>query len=135
MTMSIMWNPRTVGVALLAGLAALVLVVEPVGMVGAAQSRREAEGARLLRGSLDLHVHMDPRTPGAGTGSDRADLSTVRLARARGMRGLLKRDHPVLIVETGSQETVSLLGGLDYTVERLPGSSNLLCRPRITKPT
>ena len=64
--MSFVWNPRTLGVVLLAGLATLVLVVEPVGMVGAAQSRREAAGARLLRGSLDLHVHMDPRTPGSG---------------------------------------------------------------------
>ncbi len=91
--MSFVWNPRTLGVVLLAGLATLVLVVEPVGMVGAAQSRREAEGARLLRGSLDLHVHMDPRTPGSGTGGDRADLSTVRIARERGMRGLLIKDH------------------------------------------
>jgi hypothetical protein len=28
-----------------------------------AQSSREADGARLLKGALDLHFHMDPWTP------------------------------------------------------------------------
>jgi FkbM family methyltransferase len=74
---------------------------------------------------------------------DELSLPTVRLVKIdveghelpalRGMRELIQRDHPVLIVETGSQETTNLLGSLDYTVERLPGSSNLLCRPRTTR--
>jgi FkbM family methyltransferase len=58
------------------------------------------------------------------------DVEGHELPALHGMRGLLARDHPVLIVETGSQETLSFLGSLDYAVERLPGSSNLLCRPR-----
>jgi FkbM family methyltransferase len=62
------------------------------------------------------------------------DVEGHELPALHGMRRLLQRDHPVLIVETGSQETTSLLGGLDYTVERLPGSSNLLCRPKTTYP-
>jgi len=45
----------------------------------------------------------------------------------RGMRRLLERDHPVLIVETSAPETVGMLTGLGYTVARLPGSSNILC--------
>jgi len=57
------------------------------------------------------------------------DVEGHELPALRGMRGLLARDHPVLIVETDSRETMSFLGGLDYTFERLPGSSNLLCRP------
>ena len=71
---------------------------------------------------------------------DELSLPTVRLVKIdveghelpalRGMRELIQRDHPVLIIETGSQETTNLLGSLDYTVERLPGSSNLLCRPK-----
>ena len=71
---------------------------------------------------------------------DKLSLPTVRLVKIdveghelpalRGMRELIQRDHPVLIIETGSQETTNLLGSLDYTVERLPGSSNLLCRPK-----
>jgi hypothetical protein len=60
------------------------------------------------------------------------DVEGHELPALRGMRRLLQRDHPVLIVETGSQETTTLLGSLDYTVERLPGSSNLLCRPKTT---
>jgi len=74
---------------------------------------------------------------------DELSLPTVRLVKIdveghelpalRGMRELIQRDHPVLIIETGSQETTNLLGSLDYTVERLPGSSNLLCRPRTTR--
>jgi len=44
------------------------------------------------------------------------------------MRSLLERDHPVLIVETGSDETLELIKSIGYEVERLPGSSNVLCR-------
>jgi FkbM family methyltransferase len=56
------------------------------------------------------------------------DVEGHELPVLRGMRRLLERDHPVLIVETGSQETVDLLHSLGYLTERLPGSSNLLCR-------
>jgi FkbM family methyltransferase len=56
------------------------------------------------------------------------DVEGHELAVLRGMRRLLERDHPILIVETGAQETVDLLIGLGYVTERLPGSSNLLCR-------
>jgi FkbM family methyltransferase len=48
----------------------------------------------------------------------------------QGMRQLIERDHPVLIVETGAQETIDLLHSFGYVTERLPGSSNLLCRQR-----
>jgi len=58
------------------------------------------------------------------------DVEGHELPALRGMHGLLQRDHPALIVETGSQESTALLSSLNYTVERLPGSSNLLCRPR-----
>jgi FkbM family methyltransferase len=60
------------------------------------------------------------------------DVEGHELPALQGMRGLLARDHPVLIVETSSQESMTLLSSLDYAVERLPGSSNLLCRPRTT---
>jgi FkbM family methyltransferase len=56
------------------------------------------------------------------------DVEGHELPVLRGMRALLERDHPVLIVETSSQETIELLHGLGYATERLPGSSNLLCR-------
>jgi hypothetical protein len=58
------------------------------------------------------------------------DAEGHELSVLRGMRRLLERDHPVLIVETGSRDTTELLGDLDYFSERLPGSSNLLCEHR-----
>jgi FkbM family methyltransferase len=46
----------------------------------------------------------------------------------RGLSKLLARDHPTLIVETGSPDTDKALGEMGYRTERLPGSPNLLCR-------
>jgi hypothetical protein len=59
------------------------------------------------------------------------DVEGHELPALQGMRVLLARDHPVLIIETGSQETMTFLSDLGYAHERLPGSSNLLCRPRV----
>lgn len=63
------------------------------------------------------------------------DVEGHELPALQGMRGLLERDHPVLIVETSSQESTALLNSLDYAVEHLPGSSNLLCSPLTTART
>src|ERR1700687_6166876 len=84
-------NRRRLGIARAATCAAGGLVRKPFGRVGTAQASREAEGARLLKGALDLHFHMDPWTPGATTGQ--AHFAEVRVARARGMRGLVIKDH------------------------------------------
>ena len=87
--MSRTWNRRAFGIALMAGFAVLGLLAKPP--VGAAQSSREADGARLLKGALDLHFHMDPWPPGALNGN--ANIETVRVARSRGLRGLVIKDH------------------------------------------
>lgn len=58
------------------------------------------------------------------------DVEGHELPVLQGMRRLIERDHPVLIVETGDQATTDLLHSLGYVTERLAGSSNLLCRPR-----
>src|SRR5712691_11645175 len=87
--MSGTWNRGTLGVALLAAVTALGLLAKP--QFGAAQSSREADGARLLKGALDLHFHMDPWPPGALNGQ--AGIAEVRVARLRGMRGLVIKDH------------------------------------------
>lgn len=55
------------------------------------------------------------------------DVEGHELPVLQGMRRLIERDHPVLIVETSGQETIELLHSLGYVTERLPGSSNLLC--------
>ncbi len=48
----------------------------------------------------------------------------------KGMRGILERDHPLLIVEDNSPEIVTFLDALAYQSERLSGSSNRIFRPR-----
>jgi hypothetical protein len=95
--MSGTWNRRTLGasrlVPLLVPRLAIVAAIALLANLGvaAAQSSREADGARLLKGALDLHFHMDPWTPGATNGQ--AGIAEVRVARARGMRGLVIKDH------------------------------------------
>ena len=86
--------------------------------------------AHLAPGEGDLKVLTLPL--------DALSLPAIRLVKMdveghempalRGMRGVIERDHPVLIVETGSQETLQFLKDLGYAVERLPGSSNVLCQ-------
>jgi FkbM family methyltransferase len=56
------------------------------------------------------------------------DAEGHELPILRGMRALLERDHPVLILETGSSDATGVLAALGYGTERLPGSSNLLCK-------
>jgi len=80
---------RALAIALLAAVIAAGLVAKP--LVAAAPSTREADGARLLKGALDLHFHMDPWVPDAATGQ--AGIAEIRIAQARGMRGVVIKDH------------------------------------------
>jgi FkbM family methyltransferase len=116
----------------------------------AASDRVAIAGMQIPRFESGLSNYYQARLSAGSSGLavltlsiDELSLPPVRLVKIdveghempalRGMRGLLARDHPALIVESGSQETMTFLGSLDYTVERLPGSSNLLCRPRTTE--
>ncbi len=47
-----------------------------------------------------------------------------------GMRNLIERDHPILIVETGVPAVVDGLAALGYAPEKLEGSPNFLFRAR-----
>ena len=47
-----------------------------------------------------------------------------------GMRELINRWHPVLVVETGSREVIVGLEALGYVAEKLPDSPNVVFRPR-----
>jgi Family of unknown function (DUF6282) len=85
------WRRWRFDIVIAAAIAATGLLPGPVGLVGVAQTGRAAEGARLLKGALDLHFHMDPWVPGAKTGQ--AHFAEVRVARERGMRGLVLKDH------------------------------------------
>jgi hypothetical protein len=82
-----MLDRRDVLVASAAALAATLIAPSRPAF---AQSNRDADGARLLKGALDLHFHMDPWTPDRFRG---AGIEEVRVARSRGMRGLVIKDH------------------------------------------
>jgi FkbM family methyltransferase len=88
-------------------------------------------------------AHLVPGTTGLSVLTlqiDALELPRIKLVKIgaeghelpvlRGKRRLLERDHPVLIVETGSAETTEFLSSFDYFSERPPGSSNLLCEHR-----
>jgi hypothetical protein len=87
MTMNVTRKTRVFGIVVLAVFTALVLLQKPI----AGESSREADGARLLRGAIDMHFHVDATTP-AGTG-EQADIAKVRVARMRGLRGLVLKNH------------------------------------------
>lgn len=75
------------GIAVLAVLAILILFPRPIS----SQSSREADGARLLRGAIDMHFHMD--APVLDGSHEQATIATVRVAESRGMRGLVIKNH------------------------------------------
>jgi FkbM family methyltransferase len=56
------------------------------------------------------------------------DAEGHELPVLRGMHRILERDHPTVIVETSAPQVADLLKSLDYRIERLAGSSNLLCQ-------
>jgi len=50
------------------------------------QPSTNADADRLLNGAIDIHLHIDPRPYGA-------DISTLRLAASRGVRGVVIKNH------------------------------------------
>lgn len=52
------------------------------------------------------------------------DVEGHEMAVLSGMRRLLDRDHPLLIIEGDSDEIASYLQGLSYSYEKLSGSPN-----------
>ena len=78
-------NRRTLVAASTAVLAAFGLLAEPLGISALAQSNQlAADGARLMRGAVDLHYHVDPGY---------SDLGHLRAARAAGVRALILKNH------------------------------------------
>ena len=99
------WKPSTLGVLAVTMGALLGVGTAPLG-AGAGQAGAAGSTDRLLAGSIDFHAHglpdMEERTV------DSADLA--RMARDRGMRGLVLKNH--------FDPTASLV----YTVRRqVPG--------------
>lgn len=82
------------------GMGAAVLVFVAVGLLtkpAASQNAQNAppsradEGARFLKGAIDMHFHMDAATPGRPPGF--ANIEDVRNAQQHGMRGVVIKNH------------------------------------------
>lgn len=87
--------------------------------------------ARLSEGSTDcrvLTVRLDALALPHRIRLMKIDAEGNDPAVLRGAEALLARDHPTLIVETGSSEVVEYLRGFGYTSEKLPRSPNTLFR-------
>src|SRR5260370_38527083 len=82
---------RETGKFLAMGFLSLLTIVGLVVKSSYGQSNREAEGARLLRGAIDMHFHMDPRR--ADGSHDEGVIESIRIAQARGVRALVLKSH------------------------------------------
>src|SRR5262245_6015228 len=84
-TMHFTWNCRMLVSAFVVALVCVGLLVGPSGIAGQTQSSPQtAIGARLMRGAVDLHYHVDP---GYGT------YENLAQAKAAGVRALLLKNH------------------------------------------
>jgi hypothetical protein len=87
--MSIARNSRAFAGFGLAVFATLALLATPAGKAGAAQRGNQDDAARALDGAIDIHVHSSPDN--VERSIDGIEVSI--LARARGMRGLVLKNH------------------------------------------
>ena len=97
-------------------MAATTALCTLVAMLGTppsarAQSVADTDATRLLSGAIDIHLHIDPRPYGA-------DISTLRLAKSRGVRGVVIKNHyePTLDVSLLLRREIrglEILGGID----------------------
>jgi FkbM family methyltransferase len=87
--------------------------------------------ANLSQGKPDLNVltlRLDALPLPHSVRLIKIDAEGHDPAVLRGAEALLARDHPFLIVETGSSDVAEHLRSFGYTSERLPGSPNTLFR-------
>ena len=82
--MKIQCNGRVLAVTLAAALLSSGVIAR-LAVIGIAQSNQQAaDGARLMRGAVDLHYHVDP---GYGV------YENLAQAKAAGVRALLLKNH------------------------------------------
>src|SRR6266436_6680964 len=84
--MRITCDSQRLVIAFTAVLVSVGPLARPFGIVGLAQSSQQAApgGARLMRGAVDLHYHVDPGY---------SDMGHLRAARAAGVRALILKNH------------------------------------------
>ena len=91
----------------------------------------EAHLAPAQAGELSvLTLAIDSLRVGHPIALVKIDAEDHEAAVLAGMKNLIEKDHPVLIVETGSMAVVETLSALGYVPEILPGSPNFLFRPK-----
>jgi len=78
--------------ALLALASACVLTIGPRVLISAAHAQSDIDP--VIRGSIDIHAHLDPDGYGPGGNGRSLDvLELAELARAAGMRGFVIKQH------------------------------------------
>lgn len=90
----------------------------------------EAQLAPAANGGLAvMTLAIDSLGIGHRIALAKIDAEDHEAAVLAGMEKLIRRDHPVLIVETGSPAVVSSVASMGYVPEKLPGSPNFLFKP------
>jgi hypothetical protein len=104
---------RAVGVGLALGLAALG---PGLGSAQSAQSAQD-EGARLLRGAVDVHVHTAPDSRPRALDA----IEAARFARDRGMRAIVLKNHyewtsGLAFIVRQAVPGIEVFGGIDLNL-------------------
>jgi len=116
-------------------LAAVMALHGPAGPVAAVgQSRGASTGNEDLKGAIDIHVHTIPDSEPWRVDS----IEAARLARARGMRGLVLKSHwePTATIAYLVRQQVpgiEVFGGIDLS--RAVGGINAAAVEQMTKIT
>jgi hypothetical protein len=105
---------------------ALLVCVAALSHTAHGQSFKETEGAKLLKGAIDMHFHMDPAL--ADGSHDEATIATIRVARERGIRALVIKSHSeptsTLAYQLGlDMSNIQLFGGV--VMNRSNGGMNV----------
>ncbi len=91
----------------------------------------EAHLAPAQAGGLSvLTLAIDSLRVGHPIALVKIDAEDHEAAVLAGIKNLIGKDHPVLIVETGSKAVVDTLSSSGYIPKKLPGSPNFLFRPK-----
>src|SRR5262245_51059258 len=113
-------------------LTAGVLWITPVG----ARQTGNDEVARLLAGSIDIHVHSDPDDRPRSIDA----IDVAKLAKTRGMRAIVLKNHydptgPLAYIVRKEVPGIEVFGGVDLNLTRseehtseLQSLRHLVCR-------
>ncbi|MGE5522229.1 MAG: FkbM family methyltransferase [Rhodospirillaceae bacterium] len=98
----------------------------PEGLANYYQARVVSDAAALATLTMPVDAFQLPHRVALA----KIDVEGHESAVLRGMRGLIARDRPALILETSSRDVLHCLDDMGYSVQRLPGSSNVVCTHR-----